>query len=165
MSYRSKPRKKRSILWTMPKNEFQELVSSCDSYINVLKALNLCTRGSGFKRLKDRIAADSIDDSHIRARPQNAAALLSKTYTDEEVFVEHSHYLSGSHLKRRLIRAGLEEVCSCCKLGPEWNGLFLSLQLDHINGTRTDNRKENLRLLCPNCHSQTETFSGKKAKH
>ena len=49
----------------------------------------------------------------------------------------------------------------CGNIG-EWNGNSLSLQLDHINGIHTDNRIENLRMLCPNCHSQTETFSKRK---
>ena len=47
---------------------------------------------------------------------------------------------------------------------PLWNGIPLVLQLDHINGINNDNRIENLRFLCPNCHSQTTTFSGKHAK-
>lgn len=52
-------------------------------------------------------------------------------------------------------------VCSC-GLGPIWNSEVLTLQLDHKNGNPFDNRLENLRFLCPNCHSQTETFTGKK---
>jgi hypothetical protein len=54
------------------------------------------------------------------------------------------------------------EQCSICNMLPMWHGKFLSLQVDHINGINKDNRPENLRLVCPNCHSQTETFAGKK---
>lgn len=61
------------------------------------------------------------------------------------------------------MRVGLlPDKCAICDLGPEWNGLSLTLQLDHINGKPKDNRIENLRLLCPNCHSQTETFAGRR---
>ncbi|MES2462548.1 MAG: HNH endonuclease [Armatimonadota bacterium] len=67
-------------------------------------------------------------------------------------------------LKRRLLTAGLlKEECQECGLGPEWNSKRLYLHLDHINGSHTDNRIENLRLLCPNCHSQTENYAGRKS--
>jgi hypothetical protein len=63
-----------------------------------------------------------------------------------------------SGLRVRLIREGiLEERCSVCSL-TEWMGKKIVLQLDHENGDRQDNTRTNLRLLCPNCHSQTPTF-------
>ena len=68
------------------------------------------------------------------------------------------------NIKNRLIRAGiLENRCGECGL-TEWRGKRLSIQIDHINGIRDDNRLENLRMLCPNCHSQTETFAGYNRK-
>jgi 5-methylcytosine-specific restriction endonuclease McrA len=66
-----------------------------------------------------------------------------------------------THVKWRLIRAGLlENRCSECGLH-EWRGKPLSIHIDHINGVRDDHRLENLRMLCPNCHSQTETYGGR----
>lgn len=66
--------------------------------------------------------------------------------------------------KSRLIKANLIEYkCSCCGI-TEWNGKPLTLQLHHINGNNRDNRLENLTFLCPNCHSQTDNFSGKNAE-
>lgn len=68
---------------------------------------------------------------------------------------------SGNHLKKRLIDAGLLKFrCRVCGLS-KWRGKPISLQLDHKNGDGTDNRLKNLRLLCPNCHSQTPTYAGK----
>ncbi len=68
------------------------------------------------------------------------------------------------HVKGRLIRAGLlSNKCSSCGL-TDWRGLPLTMHLDHINGVRDDHRLENLRMLCPNYHSQTETYGGRNAK-
>ena len=53
---------------------------------------------------------------------------------------------------------GVKEECVLCGQNNSWNGMKLVLQLDHINGNNKDNRIENLRILCPNCHTQTETF-------
>lgn len=76
-----------------------------------------------------------------------------------EILVENSTYTGTGHLKKRLLDAGLLiNRCVLCGLEGEWNGRSIVLQLDHINGKSTDNRIENLRMLCPNCHSQTDTF-------
>lgn len=71
---------------------------------------------------------------------------------------------SRHNIKHRLIKAGLLDVrCQECGLS-EWRGKPLMPHIDHINGVRDDHRLENLRMLCPNCHSQTETYGGRNAK-
>ena len=78
--------------------------------------------------------------------------------------VENSTYSNMTKFKSRLIKANLIEYkCSCCGI-TEWNGKPLTLQLHHINGNNRGNRLENLTFLCPNCHSQTDNFSGKNAE-
>jgi 5-methylcytosine-specific restriction endonuclease McrA len=69
-----------------------------------------------------------------------------------------------STIKRRLLQAGkLCNRCDFCGLS-EWRGQPLSIQIDHINGIRDDHRLENLRMLCPNCHSQTVTYGARNRK-
>lgn len=68
------------------------------------------------------------------------------------------------HIKARLMKAGIfANSCQACGLA-EWQGRALSMHLDHINGIKDDNRLENLRMLCPNCHSQTPTYGGRNVK-
>jgi hypothetical protein len=83
---------------------------------------------------------------------------LEKIFSGEKFF-------GGQGLKKKLLAANLlEDKCDGCGLGPSWNGRKLTLQLDHIDGDRMNNARDNLRLLCPNCHSQTDTFSKGKLR-
>ena len=84
-----------------------------------------------------------------------------KTLPLNQVLVENSSY-ARHHVKRRIIKEKLLEYkCQCCGLGDEWNGKPIVLQLDHINGVNNDHRIENLRFVCPNCHTQQDTYSAK----
>ena len=83
----------------------------------------------------------------------------------DDILVENSTYLNRTALKERIIKEKiLEYKCAICGNEGTWNGSPLTLQLDHINGINNDHRIENLRFLCPNCHSQTETFSGRNKR-
>lgn len=84
-----------------------------------------------------------------------------------EILVENSSYTNIARLKIRLPREGFLEA-KCYEEGcglTEWKGKPISLQLDHINGDKFDHRIENLRLPCPNCHSQTDTFAGRNKRN
>jgi 5-methylcytosine-specific restriction endonuclease McrA len=80
------------------------------------------------------------------------------------ILIKDKLYSSSHRLKKRLIAEGIfERKCSSC-LNTEWAGKPIPLELDHINGDRSDNRIENLRLLCPNCHAFTITYRGRGIK-
>ena len=78
---------------------------------------------------------------------------------------KHPTYNRKQLKKRLLVLNILEEKCDECGLGTEWNGKEIVLELDHINGVNNDHRLENIRILCPNCHSQTTHFKGRNINY
>lgn len=94
---------------------------------------------------------------------QSRAAIEASTkYDMNDILIANSKYKNIARLKKRLIQEKIIEYkCSICGNEGKWLNQKLNLQLDHINGIHDDHRIDNLRFLCPNCHSQTETFSGK----
>ena len=86
-----------------------------------------------------------------------------KSISDSDLFCENSKH-PRNVLRNRIIKNNLIPYkCAICGT-TEWLGRNLSLELDHINGINNDNRLENLRFLCPNCHSQTITYGSKNQK-
>jgi Zn finger protein HypA/HybF involved in hydrogenase expression len=72
-----------------------------------------------------------------------------------------SYELLGGKPRYKILFEEQNGLCLKCGLGTQWNGMPLKLQLDHVDGDRSNNKRNNNRLLCPNCHSQTPTFSGR----
>lgn len=150
-----------------------EAVPRCLSMASVARELGLVPRGGTYKLIKGHALRLGLSMDHFtgqgwnvgdRFRPVSVARPLS------EILVENSTYTSSNSLKQRLFNAGLfERECAGCGLAT-WNNFLLDeempipLELDHINGVNTDNRLENLRLLCPNCHALTPTYRGKNQK-
>ncbi len=156
---------KTSIFWTLPKAEFQALLNECHSFADILKKRNMCVTGHQYAVIKTRIANDRLDISHFDNRKSFGInqAKRHREVPAESLFKKDS--LSGTcTVKKRILQEKLIPYqCSICENVGVWQGEPLTLQLDHKNGNRTDHRIDNLRFLCPNCHSQTPTY-GKKTR-
>ena len=143
----------------MTKEQLCEAVLNSKSITGVLNYLKLNVSGSNHKKIKELIETFNIDTTHFITNLE-----FNQKLQLEEILTENSNYQSAK-LKNRLIKENLKkDICEICGCSNEWNGKPLTLQLDHINGNHHDNRLENLRIICPNCHSQTETFSRSKVK-
>lgn len=150
---------RKSPIWVISEKVFKDKVSKSVSYKECLDKLGLTVRQ--YATLKKRIIEDKINIDHFVVSKSFGG--FSKNIID--YLIEDSPYAIHSEMKKKLISQGLlNNHCYICNLGPSWCSKELKLQLDHINGKNRDNRLENLRLLCPNCHSQTDTYAGKNLK-
>ncbi|MGD3111108.1 HNH endonuclease [Streptomyces sp. YGL11-2] len=138
----------------------RELVACSQSVAEVVRRLGISPVGGNQAHIGRRLAELRIDTSHFTAsgRPRRKAPrpnrLVLGSPTDGRT--------GGERLRRALLRQGAAERCAMCRTGTEWNGRPLRLEVDHRNGEWWDNRPENLRLLCPNCHAVTDTYRGRK---
>lgn len=158
-------RKRISIIWTTSKDDVLTIVNSSFTISEILSKFGLTNKGYNYRTLRKRLEEDNIKYSHILPGRNAKGRPIKRSKIELDlILVEHSSY-NRCHLKNRLIKAGLLiNKCYICEQLPLWNSKPLSLQLDHINGISDDNRLENLRLLCPNCHSQTDNFAGRNKK-
>lgn len=154
----------KSIIWTLSKEEIQDKVNQCNSISDMLEAFGYQrSNGSMSKVMRKVIDTYNIDTSHFKPFKRTNQKPI---YSLEELLVPNSKYENIARLKKRILKAGLLKYeCECCGNKGEWNGKPLVLQLDHKDGNHNNHSIENLRFLCPNCHSQTNTYSGKNAKH
>ena len=137
-----------------------ELIKESTNLNQVCIRLNKRSTNTNYLYIKDIISKYNLDISHFTEEP---ILKKCKRLSIEEILSLGSK-ISSSKIKERLIKEGIKEwKCEKCQR-TEWEGEKIPLELHHINGNRNDNRIENLKLLCCNCHAQTDNFCGKNIK-
>lgn len=145
----------------MSSEEFRDIATKSATLKEMLDRIGLGYRGHSYDTLKERLREEGIDFTSVQGNKKN-----SRYVNIHEVLIENSPYVSTNSLKHRLLKEGiLENKCSVCGQLPIHMDKPLSLQLDHINGIHNDHRVINLRIICPQCHSQTITYSGKNSNN
>jgi hypothetical protein len=142
--------------------QFIDAVKTSTSIRQVLNKLGLKEAGGNYVISKTRIKNLGLDTSHFKGQGWNKGKKLGpKRKLEELLVIDKKHPYQSYKLKNRLLQEGIKiHQCESCGIS-EWMGQLAPLELDHINGINYDNRLENLRILCPNCHAQTDTYRGK----
>lgn len=165
-------KQKKGIIYSVDSDTLQQYIKESKTYGQVLKRFDLENRGRNPYTLKKRIKEENLDDSNITTFifgggwNTGTKGVLRKRMTLEKalkvVFIKNAI----SKKQKSYIRAYnlIPEICGECNITTVWNNKPITLELDHIDGDSNNNELSNLRWLCPNCHSQTPTFRGRKLK-
>ena len=141
-------------------HQLEKAVKKSTSLRQVLEILGVAPYGGNYEVLRRAIRHFNLETSHFTGQGWNKGKSLGPKQPLQR-FLNNEIRITSFKLKNRLLGEGiLKPLCSSCGR-TEWLASPIPLELDHINGNRSDNRLLNLRLLCPNCHALTPTYRGK----
>ncbi|MFF7737255.1 HNH endonuclease [Streptomyces sp. NPDC007984] len=149
------------VRWT--RAVLEQAVAASTNMCEVLRHLGLEVVGGHHTHISRRVKAYGIDTSHFKVptrrgkpwRPRTPEAFLVEQPADR------ARRIPSDRLKWAMTSSGVAERCAMCGTEAVWRGLRLPLEVDHIDGNWRNNRIENLRLICPNCHSTTDSYRGR----
>ena len=146
------------------KDELEMIVKESLSIADVCRSLNIVPVGGNYQTVKSKVKLWNINIDHFTGQAWNTGDRFTsfcKKIPLAEILIENSLYHNNTNIKQKLFKEGIKkDECENCGISM-WLGKKLSIELHHNNGNNSDNRIENLKMLCPNCHSQTTTFRGR----
>ena len=139
-----------------------KLVKESQSISEVARKLGMTAKGGNHDTIKRKIKEYGISTEHFLGQSWSRNKSFTKVSIDD--YLENKRSISSYKLKSKLIKSGLKENrCELCGL-TDWQGKEISLTLHHKDGNNCNNSLDNLQILCPNCHSQTDTFAGRNLR-
>jgi len=147
-------------------DQLKNAVKNSKSIRSTIEKLGLIPAGGNYVQVKEWIKRLGIDSSHFTGMGWNKGTTggYRPVRSLKEILKKETSFQSFKLKKRLFFEKILPPKCSLCGWAKESIDGRIPLELDHINGDRNDNRIENLRILCPNCHSLQPTHRGKNKK-
>lgn len=151
--------------WT--KEQLEETIKNNLSIAGACRELGIRPIGGNYRTLHYYIKEYNLDTSHFTGQGWNVGTRYRNVHPKcpiEDILSGKVEYRNTLNLKNRLLKENIKEYkCENCG-NSEWLGNKIPLELHHINGNNTDNRLENLQLLCPNCHALTDNYRGNNTR-